>query len=529
MRADVAATEDAYRAARDQADRAAIAVARGIDDDADPVEWAAAIAIFRALITKASEHSEAAANRVDQVTSQVPDRSIHRDGESHEAADDHRALATMRSWLAQLDGDDSADADADAGPGRTVESAYATAQANVDVGDSTITRLGVLERLSTEPDPARRKALFTALTPVWRTIDGDGTPSGSPYQREILPASVRRWRAGRSPLDANARALGLDPVAVEPSLRSILEAWRSTVDQAIEPWDQWYAAGAANRALNAAIPLSSIRPINDAYHAALGADPAALNVGFDVFPRAGRPPVPVAYTDFGGRPATGKGGSRMPAKAWVMATYTTGGLGELTELMHETGHAIHVSAINTRPAFADWPDSDALTEAIAELTALDTAEPTWQERWLGTSIGTDVSIRGRYADVMLDICWALLEILLHADPSRRPNDVWAELTSTYLGLVPHPELSWWAMRGQLVQEPGYMLNYAIGPMLAADMRSSIRSVRGDWTHGDHGWYSWISERIYRFGLERSSRDVLSTVLGRAPSTDALIAEIRRGG
>ncbi|HEX2356737.1 MAG TPA: hypothetical protein VHI50_09800, partial [Micromonosporaceae bacterium] len=117
-----------------------------------------------------------------------------------------------------------------------------------------------------------------------------------------------------------------------------------------------------------------------------------------------------------------------------------------------------------------------------------------------------ISLRGRYADVMLDICWALFELRLHADPGRRPNDVWTELTSTYLGIAPHPEFSWWAMRGQLVQEPGYMVNYAIAPIIAADLRAAIRAVRGDWVNGDPGWYAWVCEHLYRWGLERPAGD-----------------------
>lgn len=35
--------------------------------------------------------------------------------------------------------------------------------------------------------------------------------------------------------------------------------------------------------------------------------------------------------------------------------------------LHETGHAIHIAGIRTRPAFSDWPDADLFTEAIADL------------------------------------------------------------------------------------------------------------------------------------------------------------------
>ena len=138
-----------------------------------------------------------------------------------------------------------------------------------------------------------------------------------------------------------------------------------------------------------------------------------------------------------------------------------------------------------------------------------------------------VSLHGRYAEVMLDVCWALLEIRLHADPQRSPNDVWTELTSGYLGIVAHPELSWWAMRGQLVAEPGYMVNYALGPIIAADLRAAVRAARGDWSAGDSGWYDWVSTHVYRFGLERPSGEVLADVLGRTPTADALLAEIAR--
>jgi len=291
-----------------------------------------------------------------------------------------------------------------------------------------VTRLGVLERLAVEPAPEARRRLFYSLEPVWQTIDGDGGPASSPYQRLLgLSRAKVDW-----PVTRNAAALGLTPDGVEEALVQTLETWRDTVGcEPVEPWDWWFAGGAAARALRDTAPVHRIQQISDRYHASLGADPAALGIGFDVFPRPGRPLVPVAYTEFGGR-------SPSRSKAWVMGTYTTGGLGELTELVHETGHAIHIAAIDTRPAFIDWPDSDAFTEALAELTGMDTAEPAWQRHWLGASVPEAVSLRGRYADIMLDVCWALFEIRLHADPEQLPNDVWTSLTTDYLGIVPHP-------------------------------------------------------------------------------------------
>ena len=243
------------------------------------------------------------------------------------------------------------------------------------------------------------------------------------------------------------------------------------------------------------LPLERVFDINRRVHDALGADLDALDVRLDTTPRDGRPAVPVAFTTFGARPRGGPTGAWSPGEPTVLASYVDGGLGELTELIHETGHAIHIAAIHTRPAFTDWPDSDALTEALAELVSLDTAEPAWQRRWIdgAPAIPEATAIRCRYAEVALDAAWALLEIRLIADPTRTPNDVWSDITSTYLGIAPHPEWSWWAMRGQLVQEPGYMANYAIGAVLAADLRAAIRAARGDWTGDDPGWYAWVTE------------------------------------
>ena len=114
-----------------------------------------------------------------------------------------------------------------------------------------------------------------------------------------------------------------------------------------------------------------------------------------------------------------------------------------------------------------------------------------------------------------------------ADPARRPNEVWTEITSTWLGIAPHPEWSWWAMRGQLVQEAGYMGNYAVGAVVATMLRAAIREARGDWLAGDPGWYEWVRDRIYRFGLERPARDVVTDVVGGPVTPEALVLEIGR--
>lgn len=85
------------------------------------------------------------------------------------------------------------------------------------------------------------------------------------------------------------------------------------------------------------------------------------------------------------------------------------------------------------------------------------------------------------------------------------------------------------MRGQLVNSPGYMLNYAFGAILIADIRARLVTRRGSFTTGDPGWYTWVSERLYRFGQERPSRRVVQDFLGRPVAVSALLTDLARIG
>jgi len=127
------------------------------------------------------------------------------------------------------------------------------------------------------------------------------------------------------------------------------------------------------------------------------------------------------------------------------------------------------------------------------------------------------------------VAWSLFEIELHQWPERSPNEVWTGITERYLGVLPHPEWSWWAIRGQLVQSPGYMVNYGLGAIVTADLRARLRDLRGDWTGGDPGWYEAVSDAIYRWGAGREPSTVVEAFLGRPIAPDALLADLRRLG
>ena len=400
---------------------------------------------------------------------------------------------------------------------------YGWAQQHVIVDGDSMDRLSVLSALATTDDSARRRRLFLALEPVWRSMNDNGGPD-SPYR--MLLALEQRARIGReSALAERARALGLHADTLESWLVSLLQTWRTaTPDSLQEPWDWFYAVGTASRRLSPRVPLARLSDLNRQVFRALGADPVALNVHYDLAPRDGK--TPVAFTDFGDRPRRAAAGWTN-GEPWVFATYRKGGLDNLIELLHETGHAVHIAAIRTRPAFMDWPDSDPFTEALGDFVALDAYEPAWQQRWLGDSVPLADGLRARYARIIIDVAWALFEVRLERDPGADPNQVWTDITRDFLHIRPHPELSWWAMRGQLVDAPGYLLNYAIGAVLIAAIRSRTTAIHGPFVQGDSSWYAWVAPRLYRFGLECESQKVITDFLGGPITAEPILADMRR--
>ncbi len=394
---------------------------------------------------------------------------------------------------------------------------YGWAQSHIVMDGDTLDRLSILGALGRTEDPGRRRALFLALRPVWRSVNAGGERS-SPY-RQLIALEARTRRGGEPPSAAQARASGIPPDSLERWLLSILETWRrENADSLVEPWDWYWETGRASRALSPRISRQRMLELNERVYRSLGADPRTLRVRYDLDPREGK--TPVAFTTFG---------ARSPVEPWIFATYRGGGLDNLNELLHETGHAVHIAAVRTRPAFADWPDSDPFTEAVADYVALDVYEPGWQQHWLGDSVPLEHALRARYGGIVLDVAWALLEVRMLRDPAADPDEIWAALTRDYLRIAPHPEISWWAMRGQLVDSPGYMMNYAAGAVLIAAIRERTRELHGPFVTGDSTWYGWVAPRLFRFGLARPTREVVEDFLGGPVSPAALLRDMRRVG
>jgi hypothetical protein len=526
--AGLAATESLYadvRAIRDRID-VSIAAGRTGTDDATPM--AAMILGYhgsrKQLASRLAAMDSAALGKDDARALGVMRRTLVRDLDSlayplrpeatgpqspPDCSYDASAVAAARNGLDSLR--------------QRLYACYGWAQAHVVVQGDTLDRLTVLSAISRSDDPDHRRRLFLALDPVWHSVN-QNNGQASPYRR-LIAEEARLRKGGESPADGQARASGVPPDSLERWLLGLLATWRMVnPDSSVEPWDWYYVTGRASRALSSRISRERLAELNDKVYRSLGADPRALRVEYDLAPREGK--TPVAYTTFGARPRLINGGWQ-PGEPWVFATYRSGGLDNLNELLHETGHAVHIAAIRTRPAYADWPDSDPFTEAVADFVALDVYEPVWQLRWLGDSLPLADGLRGRYGGIVLDVAWALFEMRMLRDPGADPNQVWNALTHDYLRIRLHPELSWWAMRAQLIDAPGYMMNYAAGAILIAAIRARTREMHGPFFTGDSTWYRWIAPRLYRFGLERPTREVIEEFLGGPVTPAAILADMRR--
>ncbi|MGH8645944.1 MAG: hypothetical protein ACREX4_16385 [Gammaproteobacteria bacterium] len=258
--------------------------------------------------------------------------------------DDHRALEVMRRTLAQELVDEEiaragtqGEVDCTYDPelvanrkdgyealSKRIYACFSRAAHSLSFDGEPIDWLTIFGLLTLTDDPSRREELWRAFAPIWEAVNGDNGPR-NPYRTLVRKNSARLRDEGKG-LGESVRSIGIEPAVMEEWLTLVLQKWHDTTPDTpmpIEPWDFSYNAGQGHRALSERIPIESLRPINDRFYGDLGADPAALQVQYDLEPRASKDPV--AFTTFGRRPRT-DGDAVIPGEPWVFASYQIGGL-----------------------------------------------------------------------------------------------------------------------------------------------------------------------------------------------------------
>jgi hypothetical protein len=489
------------------------------------------------LIESGLRESYRGKTRSDWVNLQVQAREEVQRGVKDLAARDlapldRRAIDVMRNSMADADESGSLAPDRKCADAQRRDIGYAALRAalyacfgelsTLEFEGGKVTRVGAFDLLTRMDEPERRKKLFLQFTPLWKSINGKNERD-SPYRRVIAMAAEHN-RAEGTAIDAAAKTVGASAKDVEKWLVQMLDAWRKANDgKPMEPWDYRYRGGATERELGETIAREAMQPINERFYRDLGAQFDEWQVIYDLDPRPGK--APLAYTDYVRRGRM-RDGQWDPTLVRVSGNYAHGGLGLINELVHENGHVVHMMALRTRPAFMDLGDP-LFYEAFADVPSWSTYEPAWQQKYLDHSSAEDSSMRALYSNVMLDVAWALFELRMLRGPTQDPNVVWTEITHRYLNVIPHPELPWWLVRVQLVDSPGYMVNYGLGAVVTAEIRQRIASQLGRFDTGDERWFSWLSQNLLSSGQTQETAELLRGFLGRPVSPQALLSEIGR--
>jgi len=442
------------------------------------------------------------------------------------SAQDRRRLASMRAALAlrtEVEGEARCEDAAATSSGPALRAAlYACFDS---LGDAIayrgepVGRVQALTLLDTLESSAERRAVFEAMAPLARAIHPGGAASA--YVRMVRIENARM----RANIDAALQTIGLDAEAGEAWLERALELWSRTLPYAsAEPWDfRYLMRGAVDPALATCASAAAQIDANARFYRDLGADLDSLGVIIDADSEA-----PVAYADFVrlGREIDGRW---RPAVAWTTLEMADGGPDAAALLVHETGHTAHYAAMRARPSLTLPEDLTLVLESTADITAWSVWAPAWQEKYVGCAFPEDASLRARLAPIMMDMAWGLFEMRMARAPDAEPNLVWGEIMQRYFRVRRHDEFAWWAARGQLVEEPGYMVNYALGAFVTADLRAQIRQAIGDFDAGNTRWYAYVSRELYARGGEDPPHVLLRRFLGRDVRPDAFLAELERLG
>ena len=73
---------------------------------------------------------------------------------------------------------------------------------------------------------------------------------------------------------------------------------------------------------------------------------------------------------------------------------------------------------------------------------------------------------------------------------------------------------------QLVDLPGYMINYGLGAVVTADLRRRTREVIGPFDAGNPRWYAWTTSELLRHGVSIPTPDLLGLIAALSSPTNA---------
>jgi hypothetical protein len=385
------------------------------------------------------------------------------------------------------------------------------------VGDAPASWVDVREALRTEPDAARREALWFAATPLADAVETDVQQLLARRNRLAEAAGFNNFpelvmAAGEfSVLEYLSLGDELEQATRDP-YEELLEWIRAEKGETtIEPWDIDYFL-ARLEPPPAAHPAASFAPRLDRLLADWGLSLAALPIRVDESPLPyGGLTLPVSIPD--------------DIRVLVQPR---DGLVHLESWFHEMGHALHMAHVRATPRAFEW-EAPAWDEAMAFLveragTAAALAAPAAPvDAPESGDGGRGHAPHGPTAREVVRIrrllAASLFEILAYERPEDDLHGLYSEIHESYLGYPRHPERLWPA-RALLVTHPVYLPNYVLGRLIAAQLEEGRREPAE--------WGARIRDEFWRPGAARPWPERVEALTGRPLDPDAWLRGLETG-
>lgn len=363
------------------------------------------------------------------------------------------------------------------------------------LADAPAAWVDIREALRTEPDEARREALWFAATPLAESIESDvqqlfAHRNRVAHELDFSGYPELAMAAGEVTV---IEYLGLcDEIegATRDSYETALDWIRErTGRSSIEPWDIDYHLATLDSS-PADCPAASFGPRLDELLASWGLSRAGLPITvIDALLPYGGLTLPVSIPD-----------------DIRVIVQPRDGQAHFESWCHEMGHALHMAHVRVDSTVFQW-DAPAWEEAMAFLleraaaTAAIAVDAPPQARWR-----TIVRLRRLLAA-------SLFEILAYERPEGDLHSLYSEIHESYLGYPRHPERLWSAMPLS-VTHPVYLPNYVLGRLVAAQLEE-LRDEAGSWGRR-------LRDDLWAPGAVRPWTERVEALTGRPLDPDAFL-------
>lgn len=305
-----------------------------------------------------------------------------------------------------------------------------------------------------------------------------------------------------------------------PQYRDILNKAQDRLGfDRLEIWDLAYAYADANRTGDYYFPADSQFSMISRSLKALGYDLDKLPIYFDLQPRSDKSQLAYAFP------------IKPPYDVRVLANVTDGYQSART-LMHEIGHALHMTHISQDRALFVNGVSESWQEGMAQLVAALMDQPDWLVRYAGMPPETATAfLRAKAEQDIIYLRTTIMRLMweyeAYQNPGQDLNKLYWDLFERYMMLPRHDDLKPWASIIHYTTHPVYVHNYLFGDMITAQsLEALLRMYATVIDNPSVG--AFLNQNYFRFGARYEWRDLLERGTGERLDPQYLIRRLGIG-